>query len=63
MAKKKETCRYCGKEYEPTGYEGALAPHWCEACEDELNAACGGSWIGAVYQASRNNDPLEDADL
>ena len=52
-----EKCQQCGKPYEATGYEGPLCPHWCPECEEELNAACGGSWIGAVYQSIKERNP------
>ena len=51
----KEICKMCGKEYEDSHAvpRPMFAPFWCDKCEEEANEVCGGSWIGAAYQASQ----------
>jgi len=50
----------CGKEYEDYHIvpRPLFTPKWCDKCTEEVNRACGGSWVGAAYQASKSN-PFE----
>ena len=50
-----EFCKFCGKEYLDSHIvpRAPYAPYWCESCENKINADCGGSWVSAVYQASK----------
>jgi len=59
----KEICRHCGKEYDDVHItpRAPFAPYYCEKCIEELNEACGGSWISAVYHASSNRSPMEES--
>ena len=52
----KETCAICKKEYDDTHIvpRAPFAPYWCPECEEMVNKECGGSWVGAVYQTSKN---------
>ena len=53
----KETCEICGKEYEDCHIvpRAPFAPYWCEDCEARINAECGGSWVAAVFGASKED--------
>lgn len=53
----KEICEMCDKEYDDTHIvpRAPFAPYWCEGCTEKANEACGGSWMAAVYQASKDN--------
>ena len=57
----RETCRICGEEYDDSHIvpRAPFAPYWCEKCTEEVNEASGGSWVSAVYHASKRN-PYED---
>lgn len=57
----KETCKMCGKEYDDVHIvpRAPFAPYWCDECEEIANEACGSSWMGAVYAASKN--PWEES--
>jgi len=59
----KEICKHCGKEYEDIHIapRAPYAPYYCDACREELEAACGGSFMSAVYHASSNRSPMEES--
>ena len=51
----KEICKHCGKEYDDSYIvpRAPFAPYWCPECIEMINNACGGSWISAVFYASK----------
>ncbi len=55
-----EVCKHCGNKYEDTHIipRALYAPFYCEQCMEELNKACGGSWVSAIYQASKSKTDL-----
>ena len=60
----REICTICGKEYDDHHVypRAPFAPFWCDDCTEEVNAACGGSWVACAYSATRlHNHPYEEA--
>jgi len=59
----KEICKHCGKEYGDVHIvpRAPYAPYYCEKCMEELNTACDGSFMSAIYHASSHRSPMEEA--
>ena len=57
-------CDHCGEEYQDSYVppRAPYAPHLCTKCMEELNTACGGSFMAAVYASVKhqNRSPQEE---